>query len=143
MADNRWVRSSGSLNEQPISIQHREGWEALKAAQEFNLCVQIAWNARHLDEETGFPSLGEQIEILALGEQLQQLEASGNSVLAMIITHGGVNQWVIYVKDLEQFKTELASISEPEDGYPIELVADEDTGWNTFTQVYQRIVEPV
>lgn len=141
MADNRWVRSSGSLNEQPISIQHREEWEALKATQEYGVCVQIAWNARSLDEETGFPSLGEQIEILALGEQLQQLENSKNSVLTMIITHGGVNQWVIYVKDLELFKTELASIAEPTEGYPIELVADEDAKWNTFTQVYQRIVE--
>lgn len=137
MQDNRWVRSSGVLNEQPISIQYRENWQALKAAQTFNVCVQIAWNARQVDEETGFPALGEQIEILALGEQLQQLESSNNSVLSMIIAHAGVNQWVIYVQDLEQFKSELATLAEPQEGFPIELVADEDSDWSTFIQVHQ------
>lgn len=142
MTEKSWVQSSGTLNDKPISIQHVQDWQQAKESGAFGICVQIAWNAEKIDADTGFPALGEQVQILTLGEQLQALGASGNSILAMVITNDGVNQWVIYVKDLEQFKQELANVGDSEANYPIEMVANQDPDWNTFTQVYQRLVEP-
>lgn len=142
MIEKRWVKSSGTLNNKAISIQHLQDWQEARDSNSYPVCVQIAWNANQIDVETGFPSLAEQIQILALGEQLQALGQSGNSLLTMIITHEGVNQWVIYVKDLEQFKQELGQIEDAQDDYPLEMVANDDEQWTTFSQVYQRLVEP-
>ena len=140
MVSNRWVRTTGTLNSHPIHIQYREDWQQAKDARQYGICVQIAWHAEGVDD-TGFPPLGAQLDILALGEQLQALEANNNCVLTMIIAHEAITQWVIYVKDLEQFNQELASIPEPEAGFPIEMVANTDADWSHFSKVYDVIEE--
>ena len=140
LANNRWVRSTGTLSEKPISIQYREDWALAKEAGEYPVCVQIAWNADTLDDSTGFPSLAEQSEILFFHEQLQShIEKDEQALIMMSISHDGVNQWVIYAQDLERFITALEQVPNKEGGYPIEVVADEDPEWNVFTQVYQVI----
>lgn len=45
------------------------------------------------------------------------------------------------MKDLEQFNQELATIAEPEAGFPIEMVADVDSDWSHFSKVYKVIEE--
>lgn len=141
MSNNRWIRAAGELNEQPISIQYREQWEAAQQTQDYSICVQIAWTANRLDESTGFASTEEQLNMLAFGEQLLTLEAQNNAFLAMILTHGATQQWVLYVKNLEAFRQQLAQLPEPEEGYPLEMVADADAGWETFLQVYRVAAE--
>lgn len=143
LVNNRWIRCAGTLTDKPISIQYRQDWQTAKETDAYPLCIQIAWNASQLDEATGFPALAEQHEILAFGELLQQhLEAKENAVIAMVITHSGVNQWVIYCQDLERFKHNLERIPAREEGYPIEVVADEDPSWSIFTQIAEAIAQP-
>jgi hypothetical protein len=140
LANNRWVRATGSLNDKPISIQYREDWELARQSESYPLCVQIAWNAGSVDDSTGFPGLAEQSKILTFGEHLQQhLEPAENALVTMVITHDGVCQWIIYCKDIELLKEGLDRIPTGEGLYPIEVVADEDPLWQTFTQVYQAI----
>lgn len=142
LVNNRWVRASGSLNDKPISIQYRQDWQEGLSSGLYPICVQIAWYAQGVDESTGFPSASEQADILLLSEYLQaHLESKEDSIISMLITHDGLAQWVIYTQDLEQFKTALEAIPAPEHGYPIEVVADEDPGWLTFTQVYGSIAQ--
>ncbi|MCA6062757.1 DUF695 domain-containing protein [Thalassolituus marinus] len=140
LANNRWIRASGSLHDKPISIQYREDWETVRDADHMEICVQIAWQADSVDDSTGFPALSEQSRILTFSEHLQQqLEPAGNALVSMVIAHDGVNQWIIYCRDLEVLKEGLNQIPTGEGLYPIEVVADEDPSWNTFTQVYQAI----
>lgn len=140
LVNNRWIRASGELNDKPISIQYREDWQQAAAYDVLNICVQIAWQAESRDESTGFPSDAEQLRILAFSEQLQQvLEADENAVVAMVIAHDGVNQWIIYCKDLQPLKDGLDKIPASDAGYPLEVVADEDPHWQIFQQVYDAI----
>lgn len=142
LANNRWIRASGTLNNKPISIQYREDWQLAKDAGEYPVCVQIAWNASSLDDSTGYPSLAEQSDILTFSEHLQRFaEADENALILMVIAHAGVNQWVIYTRDTETFRAALESIPPREGLYPIEVVADDDPQWRTFTQVYQ-VIQP-
>jgi hypothetical protein len=46
---------------------------------------------------------------------------------------------VIYSDDIEQIKSDLNELTASDSGYPIEIVADEDPGWDTFKKVYQAI----
>ena len=118
LANNQWIRSAGTLNEKPISIQYRQDWQLAKEA-------------------------GEQTDILVFNEFLQSnVEAKENALVLMVISHSGINQWVVYARDLERFKQDLERIPTREGGYPIEVVADMDEDWQTFTQVYQAIEQP-
>ncbi len=140
LVNNRWVRASGTLQEKPISIQYREDWTLARDSGKYPLCVQIAWHAQSLDDSTGFPAVAEQARIVAFTEHLQtRLEPDETSVVAMMITHDGINQWIIYSSDLEKLKTGLDSVPTDEGLYPIEVVADPDEEWQTFIQVHERI----
>lgn len=138
--DNRWQKADGSLNELPISIHSREDWQVTADSGQFPICVQIAWHGKARDESNGYPINAEMQQIEVFHHQLQaQLELHGHSVITMVITHDGVNQWVIYTSDIEQLKTDLNQLAAPEQGFPIEIVADEDPDWQTFKKVYQAI----
>ncbi|ASP39381.1 hypothetical protein CHH28_12175 [Bacterioplanes sanyensis] len=140
LVNNLWVRASGDLNGVPISIQFRKEWEAARDAGNYPQCVQIAWNASTRDDSSGFPGASEQAQILLFHEALQAaLEPQENAVVVMMITHSGINQWIIYCNDLEQLQQDLDTVPTEKGLYPIEVVADEDTGWNTFTQVHSAI----
>ncbi|MDF1764017.1 MAG: DUF695 domain-containing protein [Oleibacter sp.] len=147
LMNNMWVKASGNLQEKPISIQFRD--ECQKAVStnsdvadfgEYQVCVQIAWNAESRDDSNGFPSLAEQERILLFNDQLQlHLEGKENAILAMMITHDGVNQWVIYCRDLEKLQKDLEKIPTDNGLYPIEIVADDDPEWQVFKKVYGQI----
>ncbi len=143
LINNRWVRASGSLQDKPISIQFREDWQLAREHGDYTLCVQIAWHAQTLDDSTGFPAAAEQMQIVSFTDQLQALlEPDEGSFVVMMITHSGVNQWIIYTRDLDTLRAGLDSMPVTDGLYPIEVVADEDPHWNTFVQVHSRI-DPV
>ncbi|OUS40871.1 hypothetical protein A9R00_03860 [Oleispira antarctica] len=138
--DNRWVTADGTLNELPITIYSREDWQVLADKGSFPICIQIAWHAEQRDESNAYPSRQDMLKIDVFHHQLQsQIEADSHAVVAMVITHDGVNQWVIYCDDIETVKAGLNKLSAPEQGFPIEIVADEDAGWETFKKVHQAI----
>ncbi len=138
--DNRWVTADGTLNELPITIYSREDWQVLADKGCFPICIQIAWNAEQRDESNAYPSKQDMLKIDVFHHQIQgQIEADGHAVVAMVITHDGVNQWVIYCDDIEIVKAGLNKLSAPDEGFPIEIVADEDAQWETFKKVHQAI----
>lgn len=140
LINNRWVRASGSLQDKPISIQFRDDWQLARDHGDYTLCVQIAWHAESIDDSTGFPGAAEQARIVAFTEQLQaRLEPGEGSFVVMMITHSGINQWIIYTRDLDTLRAGLDSMPVSDGLYPIEVVADEDPGWQTFQQVHERI----
>lgn len=136
--DNRWVIADGTLNDLPITIHSREDWQATADSGLFPICVQIAWHASARDESNGYPIAQEMQQIEMFHHQLQlQFEKQGHTIIAMVITHDGVNQWVVYSDDLEHIKSDLNQLIAPQNGFPIEIVADEDPNWETFKKVYQ------
>lgn len=138
--DNRWVIADGTLNDLPITIHSREDWKETADSGHFPICIQIAWHSPDRNESNGHPSVTEMQKIEVFHHQIQsRFEQQGNTVIAMVITHDGVNQWVIYTDDIEQIKTEISQLTAPDSGYPIEVVADEDPEWETFRKVYQAI----
>ena len=115
--DNRWVKAEGSLNELPIIIHSRENWQEIAADGTFPICIQIAWNCAARDDSNAFPSQQEMQKIEVFHHQLQlHVEASEHAMVVMVITHDGINQWVIYSDDIEQFKVDLANLIAPEQG---------------------------
>ncbi len=140
LVNNRWVRSTGDLQQKPISIQYREDWAIAKDSGDYSICVQVAWYAHGVDDSSGFPSADEQAQILVFHERLQaELERDEDAIVTMVIAHSGVNQWIIYASDVALVEAALNRIPTEQGLYPIEVVADEDGDWKTFTQVFQAI----
>ncbi|MGK0249472.1 MAG: hypothetical protein ACI910_002215 [Oleispira sp.] len=138
--DNRWVIADGTLNDLPITIHSREDWQETADSGCFPVCIQIAWHSAVRNESNGHPSDQEMEKIEVFHHQIQsQFEQEGHTIIAMVITHDGLNQWVIYSDDLEQFKTDLSQLTATSNGYPIEVVADQDPRWETFKKVHQAI----
>jgi len=138
--DNRWVIADGTLNDLPITIHSREDWQETADSGRFPICIQIAWHSPERNESNGHPSEHEMQKIEVFHHQIQaKFEKQGHAVIAMVITHDGVNQWVIYSDDLEQIKSGLSELTAPDTGFPIEIVADEDLDWETFKKVHQAI----
>ncbi|MFT7409695.1 MAG: hypothetical protein ACI9EX_000269 [Oleispira sp.] len=138
--DDRWIIADGTLNDLPITIHSREDWQESADSGRFPVCIQIAWHSADRNESNGHPSVQEMKKIEVFHHQIQsQFEQGGHTIIAMVITHDGLNQWVIYSDDVEQFKTDLSQLTAPLNGYPIEVVADEDPRWKTFKKVHQVI----
>ena len=138
--DNRWVTADGTLNELPLTIHYREDWQATASSGRFPICIQIAWQGKTRDESNAYPAQQEMQQIEVFHHQLQQqLEQGEHCMIAMVLTHDGLNQWVLYCDDIEPVKEGLDQLIAPPEGFPIEIVADEDAQWHTFKKVHQVI----
>lgn len=138
--DNRWVTADGTLNELPITIHYREDWQATAHSGRFPICIQIAWQGVTRDDKCSYPAQQEMQQIEVFHHQLQQqTEQEGHGIVAMVLTHDGLNQWVLYCDDIAKISKGLDQIVAPARGFPIEIVADEDAQWQTFKKVHQVI----
>jgi len=138
--ENRWITAEGKLSGLPIRICYRESWQQLAGQGNAPVCVQIAWHAESKDPQTQFPDLSEMVQVDIFNQQLMAaLEDGDTAYVCMVITHNGINQWVIYGADLDAIKQVLDNLPVSGAGYPIEVVADEDPEWKIFKQVKEAI----
>lgn len=137
---NHWALADGTLNEQPIEIRYRDDIDPQKSSGEYNHCVQIAWNADSSNPQTGFPSDEEMLRIDAFNQRLMDvMESDAHGILVMVLTSQGVNQWILYCRNLEETQQDLNRIPTDQGLYPIEVVAEDDVNWDTFTQLRDAI----
>lgn len=137
---NHWALADGTLNDKPIEIRYRDQILNEQESGEYGQCVQIAWNAESSDPVTGFPSVEEMNQIDAFNQRLMEVvEADEHGILVMVLTSQGINQWILYCRDLEQTQQDLNRIPTDQGLYPIEVVAEEDSAWETFTQLRDAI----
>jgi len=137
---NHWALADGTLHDKPIEIRYRDHILNEQESGLYGHCVQIAWNAESSDPVTGFPSIEEMNQIDAFNQRLMEVvEADEHGILVMVLTSQGVNQWILYCRDLEQTQQDLNRIPTDQGLYPIEVVAEEDSSWETFTQLRDAI----
>ncbi|MCP5326428.1 MAG: DUF695 domain-containing protein [Oceanospirillaceae bacterium] len=139
---NHWVLADGTLNNSPITIRYRDQVSAEQTSGQYPYCVQIAWNADEVDPASGYPAMDEMERIDLFNKALMMaLEEKQNGLLTMVLTSQGVNQWVIYARSIERVKEALDSIPTEKGLYPIEVVADEDAPWATYTELTAAIMK--
>ena len=137
---NHWTTADGTLNDQPIMIHYRGDVETLQQSNQYGQCVQIAWNAEDVNPLNGFPSMDEMAKIDGFNLRLMDvIEAEQHGIVVMVLTSQGVNQWIIYCRNLEEMRQDLDRIPTDQGLYPIEVVAEEDASWETFTELRDAI----
>lgn len=137
---NRWVLADGVLNDHPITIRYREDTDPQFTSGDYKQCIQISWSAAHVDEHTGYPAAEELEEIDAFNQKLMAaVESDEQAILLMVLMCQGINQWILYAKDIELLQASLNTIPTDTGLYPIEVVAEEDPSWITFTELRDAI----
>ncbi len=137
---NRWVLADGTLNDQPITIRYRDEVQAEQDSAQYIHCIQISWQAQDVDTDTGYPSADELEKIDAFNQKLMAaVEPEQHGLLVMVLMCEGVNQWILYSKDIDQVQKDLNTIPTDTGLYPIEVTTDEDPKWDTFTELRDAI----
>ncbi len=138
---DHWKIAQGTLYNKPIRISFRDDVAQWKDSGEYPTCLQLAWHLDEVDEQ-GLPMPETQVQLDLFNDKLvAALEVDAVAHLVMVICNGGVNQWVFYTKDIDISSQALNTIPVEGGGYPIEVVADEDPDWSTFTEIYQAMQE--
>ncbi len=133
---NRWVLADGTLEKKPITIRYRENIEREFESNLYGHCVQINWQAEELDHKSGYPSAVEMLKIDDFNRRLMEVvEEDAHGLVAMILTSEGVNQWILYCRDLDELQSDLNRIPTDEGLYPIEVTAQDDSQWDTFKEL--------
>lgn len=133
---NRWVLADGTLNDQPITIRYRDDVQQELDSGDYGQCIQISWEAEDVDAETGYPSAAELDKIDEFNKKLMDaIEPHAHGIVVMVLMAQGVNQWIVYVRDNEEIQKDLNTIPTDTGLYPIEVVSDEDAGWDIFTEL--------
>lgn len=136
----RWVLADGELNDHPITIRYRDEVDEQLNSGEFKHCIQISWSAAFVDEQTGYPTAEELEQIDAFNQKLMiAVEKDEQAILLMVLMCQGINQWILYAKDIETLQASLNTIPTDTGLYPIEVVAEEDPSWVTFTELRDAI----
>jgi len=137
---NRWVLADGTLKDQPITIRYRDQVQEQLESDQYQQCIQISWQAQEQDPETGYPSAAELEKIDAFNQKLMAaVETEQHGLLVMVLMCEGVNQWIMYSKDIKQVQQDLNTIPTDTGLYPIEVTSDEDPQWEIFTQLRDAI----
>ncbi len=130
---NRWVLADGTLNDQPITIRYRDQIQEQLESDLYRQCIQISWQAQ-------YPSAAELEKIDAFNQKLMAaVETEQHGLLVMVLMCEGVNQWIMYTKDIEQVQQDLNTIPTDTGLYPIDVTSDEDPQWEIFTQLRDAI----
>ena len=137
---NRWVLADGTLNDQPITIRYRDKVQEEFESGQYAHCIQISWSAQETDPKTGYPSSEELEKIDVFNQKLMAaLEKEQHGLLVMVLMCDGVNQWILYCKDIDQVQKDLNTIPTDTGLYPIEVTSDEDEKWDIFTELRDAI----
>ena len=137
---NRWVLADGTLNDQPITIRYRDKVQEEFESGEYSQCIQISWSAEEIDPQTGYPSADELEKIDGFNQKLMTaLENEKHGLLVMVLMCDGVNQWILYCRDIDQVQQDLNKIPTDTGLYPIEVTSDDDRQWEIFTELRDAI----
>jgi hypothetical protein len=140
--NEHWKIARGTLYDKPIRINFYDSVEEYKNSGSFSSCIQIAWHLE--DDELGEDGLPKEVVQIKLDDfhykLINAFETNECAHVVMVICSGNVNQWVLYTSDIETATLALNGIPASSDGYPIEVVADNDPDWSTYHEMYDAML---
>jgi hypothetical protein len=101
--------------------------------------VILVWR---YEGEKGMPSPQERGRMDELEDALAPLvETEGFSTLALVSTGDNLKEWTYYTKSEEEFIARLNQALGSKEPFPIEIHADPDPQWSTYTRFISEVLE--
>jgi hypothetical protein len=129
-----WTVCEGEYNGKPLLARVNVGLKPLVADSRYQhrIGVAVPFNS---PDENGFPSGEESWKVSEIEDLLvAELEIHHESLFAVVITTGGMREFVFYTSDPHTAETKLKALAERIDSYQLQRVIEPDAGWTVYHQ---------
>ena len=137
-----WVLAKAERSSRPLLIRFRQFPNGLPSAT-YPKRISLFWTLSDPDV-TGLPTDDEFDRLATFEDRLiAALEHDQHSILTVVLSHNGENEFVIYTADVAGFIERLASIPREAERYPTTIRQSEDPSWSYFLTVIPENVRPL
>ena len=129
-----WILAQGTYLEKPIFVRINEGLRAITGHPEFRDQIRIAVPLREPTDQ-GLPDEAESAELNSLEDTLCETLLEGNeSLLALVLTAGGVRELVFYTADKEAAQRKATALGRASRTHRFQITLRHDPDWQIFKQ---------
>jgi hypothetical protein len=137
-----WVLAKAERSGRPLLIRFRQFPNGLPEAT-YPKRISIFWTMSDPDV-TGLPTDDEFDRLATFKDRLiAALEHDEHSILTLVLSHNGENEFIFYTADVAGFFERLTSISRLEEHYPTSTRQAADPDWSYFLSVIPEKVRPL
>ncbi len=132
--ENSWTVCEGEYNGNPLIARVNTGLKTLVGDSRYQYRVGVAVPFNSV-EKNGLPSGEESWKVSEIEDLLAaELELDNESLFAVVITTGGVREFVFYTSDPQEVEKKLEALAERIDSHQIQHVSQPDEGWTVYRQ---------
>jgi len=129
-----WMLAQGTHQEKPIFVRINEGLKVIAGHPEYRDQVRIAVPLRAPTDQ-GLPDEAESAELHAVEDSLcETLLAANESLLALVLTAGGVREFVFYTVDKDATKRKAVAVGRSIATHRFRFTLRHDPDWQVFKQ---------
>ena len=132
--EDSWTVYEGQYNGKPLIARVNIGLQPLVGDSRYQHRIGVAVPFNSAGED-GFPSGEESWKMSEIEDLLAaELERHHESLFAVVITTGGMREFVFYTSDPQAVERKLAALAETIDSHQIQRVIQPDEGWAVYHQ---------
>jgi len=133
--NDAWTVAQGDHDGKPMFVRFNGGFRDFRGKSRYPHQVGIAVPLRS-PEETGLPSPQEISELGAIEDSIcEVLEAEKESLLVVVVTTSGMQEFVFYTRSPEQVKVKVGRLRGTINGHEIQLMIQEDRDWQVYAHL--------
>lgn len=141
MKERWWSAPAEAENGRTVMVTGRDYMDDIIAKGKYNFLVRVGWNYNALPD--GMPEEGD-AELMgkATDALLDAFKQDKVAYLTGIYTGDGRRDWIFYTKNLAIFGKVFNRALEDLDQMPLEIEAEEDSGWEEYLQMRENSYIP-
>ena len=129
-----WMLAQGTHQEKPIFVRINEGLKAIAGHPDYRDQIRIAVPLRAPTDQ-GLPDEAESAELHAVEDSLCETLLEGNeSLLALVLTAGGVREFVFYTVDKDAAQRKAMAVGRSVATHRFRFTLRRDPEWQVFKQ---------
>ena len=130
-----WTVAQGDHNGRPMFVRFNGGFGGFRGKSRYPHQVGIAVPLKK-PLETGLPTAQEISELAAIEDAIcEVLEAEKESLLVLVVTTGGMQEFVLYTRSPEKVKLKFERLRGEITGHEIQLMIQEDKDWQVYAHL--------
>lgn len=129
--DRWWTYPAEADNGKTVIVSGRDGVDKFRTGGKYNYRIDVTW--RYSPLPSGMPEDADARLMEEATDALQSAFAKDKvAVMTGIYTGDGRRDWVFYTKNLKIFSVVFNKALAEIDSMPLEIEAEEDTGWSEY-----------
>lgn len=129
-----WTMFQGEYDGKPLIARANVALKPFVGHPRYSHQVGIAVPFRSPDEN-GFPMSDEAAELMDIEDRIcSELEGGNESLFAVVITTGGMREFVFYTSNPQGVEVKLKNLSETIQGHTVQGMVKPDKAWTVYNQ---------